>query len=286
MTGKDRTVYWLWGLIGPVANRFSQLLRRFADSLKPRVSGLRWPVYRLNYIYGTLFIVHTPGIFPTKTMTELAAQLLESSQAPKIIQQVQAILNEEQNRRRAFYEWMDEDMKTEFINGEIVVHSPALHRHNAAVMALGTLLDLFVSQQQVGIVVVEKSLVELTRNSYEPDLCYFGPEKAATLAPELLYYPAPDLVFEVLSESTKKNDREVKFEDYAAHGVTEYWIIDPKRQTIETFTIDADTEAYAETGLFKIGQSVSSAVLPNFTIPVKAIFDSAAKAEAIRSLLS
>ncbi|MBO0951868.1 Uma2 family endonuclease [Fibrella forsythiae] len=218
-------------------------------------------------------------------MTELAAQLLESSQAPRIIQQVQAILNEEQNRRRAFYEWMDEDMKTEFINGEIVVHSPALHRQNAAVMALGTLLDMFVTSNQVGIVVVEKALVELTRNSYEPDICYFGPAKAATLTPELLYYPAPDLIVEVLSESTKKNDRNVKFEDYAAHGVTEYWIIDPTRQTIEPFGIDADTQEYAALGTFRIGQSVSSAVLPKFTIPVKALFDTEAKVSALRSLL-
>ena len=55
-------------------------------------------------------------------MTELAAQLLESSQAPKIIQQVQVILHEEQNRRRAFCKWIDEGMKTEFISGEVVVH--------------------------------------------------------------------------------------------------------------------------------------------------------------------
>ena len=133
-------------------------------------------------------------------MTELAAQLLESPKAPQIIQQVQAILADEQNRRRAFYEWMDGDMKAEFINGEIVVHSPALHRHNSVVMLLGSLLNAFVSHHEIGIVLVEKALVELTRNSYEPDICYFGPAKAATIQPELLYYPAPDVVVEVLSK--------------------------------------------------------------------------------------
>lgn len=35
-------------------------------------------------------------------MTGLAAQLLESPKAPQIIQQVQAILNDEKNRRQAF----------------------------------------------------------------------------------------------------------------------------------------------------------------------------------------
>ncbi len=98
-------------------------------------------------------------------MTELAAQLLESPKAPQIIQQVQAILNDEQTRRRAFYEWMDEDMKAEFINGEIVLHSPALEKHNAAVLRLGTLLSVYVDTRELGIVRVEKALVELTRNS-------------------------------------------------------------------------------------------------------------------------
>ncbi len=40
-------------------------------------------------------------------------------------------------------------------------------------------------------------------------------------------FPAPDLIVEVLSESTEANDRGIKFEDYAAHGVVEYWIVDP-----------------------------------------------------------
>lgn len=219
-------------------------------------------------------------------MTELAAQLLESPKAPQIIQQVQTILNDEKNRRQAFYEWMDGDMKAEFINGEIVVHSPALEKHNAAVLRLGTLLSVFVDLNELGIVRVEKALVELTRNSYEPDICYFGPDKAATIKPDLLYYPAPDLVVEVLSKSTKKNDREVKFEDYAAHNVTEYWIVDHTRQTIEVFTIDADTEAYALLGLFRVGQTVSSQQLSGFTIPVKAVFDAGANVAALRALLA
>lgn len=218
-------------------------------------------------------------------MTELAAQLLESPKAPQIIQQVQAILNDEKNRRQAFHEWMDDDVKAEFINGEIVVHSPALHKHNSAVMLLGTLLNTFVSSRELGIVLVEKALVELTRNSYEPDICYFGLAKAATIQPDQLYYPAPDLVIEVLSKSTQKNDREVKFEDYAVHGVAEYWLVDPTRQTVELFTLDADTEAYALVDLLRVGQTINSQKLAGFSIPVKAIFDSVTNINTLRVIL-
>lgn len=219
-------------------------------------------------------------------MTELAAQLLESPKAPQIIRQVQAILNDEHKRRQAFYEWMDDDMKAEFINGEIVVHSPALERHNAAVLRLGMLLNAFVDDRGMGMVRVEKALIELSRNSYEPDIVFFANEKAAIIEPDQLYYPAPNLIVEVLSKSTQQNDRGVKFEDYAAHNVTEYWLVDPVRETVETFTIDADTSEYAATGLFRVGQSVSSQVITGFTIPVKAVFDAGANVTALRALLT
>lgn len=219
-------------------------------------------------------------------MTELAAQLLESPKAQQIIQQVQAVLNDEHKRRQAFYEWMDDDMKAEFINGEIVVHSPALHRHNTAVMLLGRLISTFVDVHELGVALVEKTLVELSRNSYEPDIVFFAKEKAALLKPDQLYYPAPDLIVEILSKSTQQNDRGVKFEDYAAHNVKEYWLVDPIRETVETFTIDADTSEYAATGLFRVGQFVSCQVVTGFTIPVKSVFDAGANVIALRAMLT
>lgn len=174
-------------------------------------------------------------------MSDLLLRILDTPQAPLILQQAQAILNDEHRKRQAFYEWLDEDKKAEFINGEIVVHSPALDRHNSAMLFLATLLNMYVNDQKLGFVRAEKALIELTRNSYEPDVCYFGLAKAAQISDDQLYYPAPDFIAEVLSKSTEKNDRETKFADYAAHAVAEYWIIDPMRRTIEQYGIDADT---------------------------------------------
>lgn len=46
---------------------------------------------------------------------------------------------------------------------------------------------------------------------------------------------APDLVVEVLSPSTAKNDKGYKKNAYAAAGVREYWIVSPIEKSIEQY---------------------------------------------------
>lgn len=49
---------------------------------------------------------------------------------------------------------------------------------------------------------------------------------------------APDLVVEVLSPSTAKNDRKHKKEVYAACGVREYWLVNPADKTVEQYFLE------------------------------------------------
>lgn len=54
---------------------------------------------------------------------------------------------------------------------------------------------------------------------------------------------APDLVVEVLSPSTRKKDMTLKLGKYAAAGVREYWIIDPKKETVIVYEFSREDEA-------------------------------------------
>lgn len=49
---------------------------------------------------------------------------------------------------------------------------------------------------------------------------------------------APDLVIEILSPSTMRRDRVVKFNLYQRAGVREYWIIDPDEQTVLVYILE------------------------------------------------
>lgn len=141
---------------------------------------------------------------------DIAEQLLEMPNAPLVIQKVQQALATEQRLRKHFYEIVTEDQKAEFINGEIIVHSPVRKHHNTASLYLSQLLNAFAIKHKLGYVGHEKLMISLTRNDYEPDICFFKQEKAIHFSEEQTNFPAPDLVVEVLSPGTKERDRGIK----------------------------------------------------------------------------
>jgi Uma2 family endonuclease len=188
----------------------------------------------------------------------------------------------EQAGRRQFREGLAADSKAEFINGKVIVHSPARERHNVATLCLSTLLHAHVAARGLGVVRVEKALVALTRNDYEPDVCFWGKAKAARILPDQLVYEAPDFVCEILSESTEGRDRGVKFEDYAAHGVGEYWIIEPHMRTIEQYVL---RDARYELSALVTRGDITSTQVAGFRVPIDALFNEAANLAALRRLL-
>lgn len=121
-------------------------------------------------------------------------------------------------------------------------------------------------------------MISLTRNDYEPDICYFNAAKAADFMDDQRRFPAPDLAVEFLSKKTASRDRGIKYEDYAAHGVQEYWIIDPVRKTVEQYVL---TDSAYELTMKASEGILRSVAVEGFAIPIAAIFD---KQENLRVL--
>ncbi len=204
-------------------------------------------------------------------MFTITKKLLNMPTLGLVRQEIDAFLDEEKIKRQQFYEDISEKDKAEFINGQVIMHSPVRKWHHNAAFNLSILLKLHVARFSLGFVGYEKIMVEFSRNSYEPDVCYFNQEKSDKFIDEQMIFPVPDFVVEVLSKTTEAIDRNIKFKDYASHGVGEYWIVSPKKKVIEKYI--CENAKYKLVEIYTKNDAISSEVVPGFEIAVNLLFD-------------
>jgi len=197
-------------------------------------------------------------------------EMLKDPALPLTIKKMQNYLKAEAQLREKFYNDIDETQKAEFINGEIILHSPATYAHNLVMKRLIVAMDNHVQLYSLGYVGFGKMMIHLSRNSYEPDICYFTVNQASKFAKNEKLFPAPALIVEVLSPSTESTDREIKFNDYLEHKVNEYWIIDPINETIEQYIL--------KNGKYHLHFNASegtikSEVIVGFEVDARIVFD-------------
>ncbi len=214
---------------------------------------------------------------------KIISEVANSPRMMEIFNGLKTLLEEEQKKRKQFYETVKEDQKAEFINGEVVLQSPVKVRHNDISFNLAYLIRTKLLKSNMGKMFHEKIMIQLTRNDYEPDICFFLKEKSDAMKPDQMLLPSPDFVVEVLSPSTEKTDRTIKFYDYESHGVKEYWIIDPEKEFVEQYLLN-EGKYFLQ---LKSGNGIiSSPVIEGFDIPIRAIFDEEMLNEAITKLIS
>jgi Uma2 family endonuclease len=192
--------------------------------------------------------------------------LLSQPNSELIVAEYHKKISEEKSKLAEFLNLINENIKAEFINGEIVMHSPVMKRHWDVSSNIAGFLIPFVRQNDLGKVGIEKVMIDCSRNKYEPDIVFFKSEKAKLFSQEQLLFPPPDFIVEILSDSTRQNDYHIKFQDYAAHGVSEYWIVDPEIQTIEQFHLQGSQ--FELKHRFKHDDQISSIVIEGFVLDI------------------
>lgn len=155
----------------------------------------------------------------------------------------------------------------EIIDGELLVSPSPSTAHQRVLTNLTLFLASHVKRHALGEVFVSPFDVVFSRfDVVEPDLLYVSRDRAAIVT-EKNVAGAPDLVVEILSESTEKIDRTAKLKLYARYGVKEYWIIDPVAVTAEIFRRQSEGLDAAEHLSRK--DSLTSSLFPGFTLPLE-----------------
>ncbi len=159
-----------------------------------------------------------------------------------------------------FFEFMEEDIACELLGGVLIVHSPASLEREEIFQFLLIMLNRFLAKSGKGKVLGSRFIMRLAQGIIpEPDLMVLTPRSQVQLKDTFLEGPA-DIVFEILSPSTREIDLSKKLPQYITHGVREVWIVDPEAQEIQIHRPEKSTETYVNE------QRASSSVLSEFWI--------------------
>jgi Uma2 family endonuclease len=140
-----------------------------------------------------------------------------------------------------FLAWADEDTWAEWVNGEVIILSPASLRHQQLATFLATAMNFFVDVHQLGAVLTApfQMKIGLDLPGREPDIIFVAREHFDRLRDVYLDGPA-DLVVEIISRDSRARDRGEKFYEYEQGGVREYWLLDYLRRQAEFYQLGSD----------------------------------------------
>lgn len=140
-----------------------------------------------------------------------------------------------------FLDWCDEDTLAEWVDGYVLMTSPASEPHQALVDFFIQVLGIYVQQRDLGRIISAPFQMKLVpaRSGREPDILFIAQEHVHRLKHTYLDGPA-DLAIEVVSPESRLRDRGEKFAEYEVSGIPEYWIFDPDEQRSDYYLLASD----------------------------------------------
>ena len=165
---------------------------------------------------------------------------------------------------------LPEDERYEVIGGELIMVAAPRRVHQASSRNIGTPLDMYVKTNRLGEMYYAPTDVILSDiNVVQLDILFVSNARSHILADEGIR-GAPDLVIEILSPSTAQLDKVRKRELYARVRVPEYWQADADDLNVLVLTLAG--EDYETAGVYGLGETLVSPLLPGFTLEVDEIF--------------
>lgn len=144
------------------------------------------------------------------------------------------------------YRSFSDDFRCEIINGQIYDMTPApsvKHQRTTGKIyrLVGNYLEGKAHHCQVFIAPTDVVLAE--DQVVQPDVFLVCDGKKIQ---DQAVFCAPDVVFEILSPSTWKKDRNKKMKVYRRFGVLEYFLVDPESELVEKYVFSQDRIGFAE----------------------------------------
>ena len=159
----------------------------------------------------------------------------------------------------------------QLINGELIEMAGPAHRHQAFVKELLIVMTLRARELDIGETCVSPYDVAIDQfNTFQPDLLYVSNGRREIFDGHGIT-GAPDVVVEVLSDSTRRRDLTEKLPVYGTTGVQEAWVADLDAETVSQYVGDGQTLALAR--VYGAQDTLTSEAMPGVSIDLAPIFD-------------
>ncbi len=160
------------------------------------------------------------------------------------------------------------NLPTQLLDGEVIqLTAPELDHQDV----VG---NVFVIFKQVAKILGGKAYVAPVdvvfddRNVPQPDVIWLAPNSRCKAVGTKQLSGPPELIVEVLSPSTSRDDKRYKFHLYERYGVQEYWLVDPRDQLVEVWQLKEGR--FVRLDVYGINESFDSVVIG--TVDTNAIF--------------
>ena len=157
-----------------------------------------------------------------------------------------------------YVEFPEDGNRYEIIDGTLEMMTPApSYKHQLIITRMASVI--YAPCREEGVFIVSPLDVVFSENNVrQPDFIFIRNENMQIITDRAVE-GVPDLVGEILSHSTAKNDRKSKFETYQRFGVKEYWIVDPELELLEQFVL-VDGK-YVLAHVYEKGETVKTSLL-------------------------
>ena len=161
-------------------------------------------------------------------------------------------------------------VRYQLIEGELVKMAGASQSHQRFIGELFFSLRLQIEVESVGEIYLPPFDVYIDEhNTFQPDLLFVSAGRRRILG-ERGVTGSPDLVVEVLSESTRQRDLNVKLPVYARNGVREMLAVDLSAESVAKYVGDGQSMTLAR--VYAANDVLTSDAMPGVAIDLGQIF--------------
>ena len=165
----------------------------------------------------------------------------------------------------------EDGRRYELVGGRLIEVSPSSSRSSILARRLGTRIDLYATEHNLGVVGDADWGMRLTDRPDSvraPDIGFVRAERIPTEGIPAGFWPGPpDLALEVISPSDRFSDVMAKVDEYLAAGTRLVWLFDPERRTVRGFRAGGSSFQLGADGVLS-GEDV----LPGFELPLAGVW--------------